>query len=415
MKQQDPRKRDLIARIQSFHKDQDQKLVQQKYQALRSNAFAFFRVTCFLFYADWPVGSSLNQAPIVWVCGDLHLENFGGYKSDARKIYFDLNDFDEAALAPCTWELGRLLTSVLVGGEVLGMKRADARALCRSFLDAYTQALLKGKAQTLTQDEATGPIKRLLAELAKRKRKDFLKERTELKNNRRTLRFDGVKMRSIDAAERTLVISTFQTWAAQQPNPQFFKVLDVGQRVAGTASLGLKRYALLVEGKGSPDENYLLELKQARVSALKADRVIPQPVWANDAERIATIQRRMQGMPPALLNALSFGKDSFVLRELQPSQDRIVLQKLSGDLEHLHELIKTMGALTAWVQIRSSPFDSAQGTQETQGSTDVPGLVSFAQDLQWQGALLEHAQAYARQVEKDYQTFCNALDRGALL
>jgi uncharacterized protein (DUF2252 family) len=405
MKQQDRQKRDLIALIQSFHKDRDQTLVQQKYQALRSNAFAFFRGTCFLFYADWPVGSSLDQTPVVWICGDLHLENFGGYKSDARNIYFDLNDFDEAALAPCTWELGRLLTSVWVGGEVLGLKRAEARALCHSFLDAYTQSLLKGKAQTLAQDEATGPIKLLLAELAKRKRKDFLKERTELKNNRRSLRFDGVKMRSITEAERTSVISTFQTWATQQPDPQFFQVLDIGQRVAGTASLGLKRYALLVEGKGSPDENYVLELKQARVSALKADRVIPQPVWANDAERIAAVQRRMQGMPPALLNALSLGKDSFVLRELQPSQDRIVLQKLSGDLEHLHKLIKTMGSLTAWAQLRSS---------DQQGSTAVPELIAFAQDPKWQEALLEHAQAYARQVEKDYQTFCNALERGAL-
>jgi uncharacterized protein (DUF2252 family) len=405
MKQKDQQQRDVIALIRAFHQDRDPTLVQQKYKVLRNNAFAFFRGTCFLFYADWPVGSSLDKAPGVWVCGDLHLENFGGYKSEARKIYFDLNDFDEASLAPATWELGRLLASVFVGAQVLGLKRSEARALCRSFLDAYTQVLIKGEARTLTQDEATGPIKRLLTELAKRKRKDFLKERTELKNNRRSLRFDGVKMLSLGEAERTLVISTFQAWANQQPNPPFFKIFDVGQRLAGTASLGLKRYALLVEGKGSPDENYILELKQARVSALKAHRVIPQPVWANDAKRIAAVQLRMQGMPPALLNALSLGQDTFVLRELQPSQDRIVLQKLSGELGRLDELIKTMGALTAWAQLRSC---------DQQGSATVSKLIAFAEIPQWQGALLEHVQDYARQVEKDYQTFCNALDRGGL-
>ena len=33
-------------------------------------------------------------------------------------------------------------------------------------------------------------------------------------------------------------------------------------------SLGLDRYVVLVEGKGSPDGNYLLELKQCQPSAL---------------------------------------------------------------------------------------------------------------------------------------------------
>jgi uncharacterized protein (DUF2252 family) len=181
MKHPNRKPRDVIARIRSFHKGQDPTLVKRKYQALRAHAFAFFRGTCFLFYEDWPVGSSLDQAPSVWVCGDLHLENFGGYKGDDRKIYFDLNDFDEAALAPCTWELGRMLTSALVGSEVLQKKRADARALCCLFLDAYMQALIQEKPHILGQDQAFGPIQHLLTELGQRKRKDFLKERTLLK------------------------------------------------------------------------------------------------------------------------------------------------------------------------------------------------------------------------------------------
>ncbi len=35
----------------------------------------------------------LPQSPNTWICGDLHLENFGSYKANNKLVYFDLNDF----------------------------------------------------------------------------------------------------------------------------------------------------------------------------------------------------------------------------------------------------------------------------------------------------------------------------------
>ncbi|NJK53097.1 MAG: DUF2252 family protein, partial [Leptolyngbyaceae cyanobacterium SU_3_3] len=69
-----------------------------------TNAFVFLRGSCHLFYEDLPTDSRLDAAPHTWICGDLHLQNFGSYKGDDRLVYFDINDFDEAALAPCTWD-----------------------------------------------------------------------------------------------------------------------------------------------------------------------------------------------------------------------------------------------------------------------------------------------------------------------
>src|SRR5712671_315 len=56
--------------------------------------------------------TALDDAPLVWVCGDLHLENFGSFHGDDGRANFDVNDFDEAALAPASWDLARLLTSL---------------------------------------------------------------------------------------------------------------------------------------------------------------------------------------------------------------------------------------------------------------------------------------------------------------
>jgi len=73
-----------------------------KLARLRQDPFAFFRGTNPLFLEFLPRQHSLFRAPCVLICGDLHLENFGAFKGDNRLRYFDLNDIEEACLAPFT-------------------------------------------------------------------------------------------------------------------------------------------------------------------------------------------------------------------------------------------------------------------------------------------------------------------------
>jgi len=103
--------RSVEERIEAFNQGRESERLALKLQALERSAFTFLRGTCHLFYADLPAHPLLQDAPATWVCGDLHLENFGTYQGDNRAVYFDLNDFDEAALAPCSWEVVRLLAS----------------------------------------------------------------------------------------------------------------------------------------------------------------------------------------------------------------------------------------------------------------------------------------------------------------
>ncbi len=90
---------------------------------MTENAFRFFRGTCHLFYEDLAAANGFPRCPLGgWICGDLHLENFGSFRSGNDQVYFDLNDFDEAALAPMTWEAVRLVTSIFIGFESLGIE-----------------------------------------------------------------------------------------------------------------------------------------------------------------------------------------------------------------------------------------------------------------------------------------------------
>ena len=110
--------RDVVSRILRYNAGREPERLALKYDAMRKSKLAFFRGTAHLFWEDAHTSrKSLPTAPLGWACGDLHLENFGTFQGDNGLTYFDLNDFDEAALAPITWEVARLLASVYVGAS----------------------------------------------------------------------------------------------------------------------------------------------------------------------------------------------------------------------------------------------------------------------------------------------------------
>jgi uncharacterized protein (DUF2252 family) len=391
--------RDIWQLIQSFDRQRDRDIITQKYIKMRKNAFVFLRGTCHLFYQDFPINSSLNSAPSAWICGDLHLENFGTYKGDNRQIYFGINDFDEGVLAPCTWDIARLLTSIFLAVDSLSFTQSDADELARIYLTSYANSLGAGKIREVVKDNAKGIVANLLEDLHRRKRSDFLDERTRIVDDRRQLKFDNQKILEISKEQDRRVVEAIDMWAQTQVDPDFFKVLDVGFRVAGTGSLGLDRYLILVVGKGSPNRNYLLDFKQQPTSSLQPYLTIVQPEWEDRATRVMNVQSLVRSASPALLAAIEFNGGSYLLRELQPSQDKIELKPGKINLSELAQLIDTMGEVTAFAHLHGSGKSGAAIAQ---------ALIDFGSNVDWQQEVLNYANNYASQVQIDYQSFCKA-------
>jgi len=398
------RARRLARRISSFNAGRDPQVLQKKYDAMRGSAYAFLRGTAHLFYQDLPQARLLERAPRSWLCGDLHFENFGSYKGDNRLVYFDINDFDEACLGPCTLDLLRFTVSVLIGAESLGYDATQARRMVRLFLNAYVAAIQAGKARWIERDVATGPIAALLNALRLRKRKAYLDKRTRLVNGQRRLRIDGEKLLEVSPEQRRRIVRCMRRFAQRQSDPQFFRLLDVARRVAGTGSLGVERYALLVEGKGSPNRNYLLDLKQALPSAVRAYVAGGQPDWKSQAHRVVTLQRRIQAVPVAFLATVKMNRVELVLRALQPIEDRIALSK-SIPSRQAEELMEDMGRLVAWGQLRSSG---------RQGSANADELIIYWAKRSRVRALIALARVCAQRVQTDWRVYCAAYDGGLL-
>lgn len=392
---------DVIAQIQDANAGRDPQRLQLKYRAMRSSPFAFLRGTCGLFYDQLPRGGIFKSAPAVWLCGDLHLENFGSYKADNGLAYFDINDFDESALAPATWDLVRFLASVLIGAERPGSKASKGHRLCQVFLAAYSASLATGKAYWVERDTATGVVRHLLDSVRDRKRAQFLDSRTVVRGDRRLLRTDGEKAFAVDERERVLVGDFMRGYAKAQSDPAFYSMVDVARRIAGTGSLGVERYVILVRGKGSPDGNYLLDLKVAPPSALAAKLKVPQPRWKTQAHRIAAVQQWVQAVPVAFLQPVLMDERAFVLRALQPAQDRIELAQANA--EQLEALIGAMGRIVAWAQLRSAG---------RAGSAIAEALNDFGHRKKWKVDLLDASSDCAVQVRKDAATFGAAWEDG---
>jgi uncharacterized protein (DUF2252 family) len=395
--------RDISTRIERYNAGREPERLALKYRAISKSSFAFFRGTAHLFWEDLGARTrALPNSPLVWACGDLHLENFGSFQGNNGLSYFDLNDFDEAALAPACWEVSRFVACVFVAAPSLGLSRGEANELVKVFLSAYQAALADGKARWIERATATGMVRTLLDRVGGRKRAMLIDSRTNWENGTRRIRIDGQHALPATDAQREDVKRWLDKFAKSQPDPGFFKILDVARRVAGVGSLGLDRYVVLVQGDGGRDGNALLDAKQEAPSCLAKFERVRQPRWKSEPDRVVSIQQRMQAIAPAMLDAVKIGRGGYVLRELQPTSDRLSLEDARGNSRHLRSAAKAMGRVTAWAQLRSTG---------RQGSATADDLISFAGASGWERRLIDYGRSYAEQVEVDYKQFVAAREK----
>lgn len=393
---------DFLKKILAHNAGRDPLLLKMKYAKMAQNPFIFLRGACHLFYDALPDTPLFTTAPLAWCCGDLHFENFGSYKGDNRLVYFDINDYDEAALAPVSWDMIRLLTSLQCGTDALRATRAEALSVSLSCLEAYRSALIGGKPLWVERETSSGLVNELLTALQVRERASYLDKRTIRKGKRRSLILDGIKALPATDAQKKLVMEFMHGFAATQAKPGFFEVIDIGRRIAGTGSLGVERFVVLVEGKGSPDGNYLLDIKEAKSSALvpHLERLgIRQPSWPDEASRVVTVQKRMQAIDHAFLQPVSFDGRSCILKGLQPSEDRVAIGEWGKKLERLSAVASTMGRILAWDQLRASGRSGAASADE---------LLAFAQQDAWVTGMLDSAAQMTVTTQQQWTAFTEA-------
>ncbi|MGZ8180173.1 DUF2252 family protein [Williamsia sp. SKLECPSW1] len=311
---------------------------QRKFDKLAGSVFSFFRGTALLFYRDM-AGEDATM-PTVLALGDVHPENFGVMPDVDNVPVFGPNDFDEAFYAPFTWDLKRGAVGFWLAADEEGGKGAKkCRAIVTAFLEGYVAAMSRFASQGHEKDEQMrrDNAPELIVDLfdsAWESRKKWLK-RKYCNESRTGFRADD------EHVPVTHRVGEFQAMLDRYvadnditipDRAGRMRIKDVCERKGqGTASLGLDRYYMLVEG---PDrtgyDDIILEAKQARRSAL--DGLVQEaPVVVDGrAERIAHAQHVHLVRGDRFYGYAELDGVSHMIRERAPFRDDIDLDDLSS-------------------------------------------------------------------------------------
>lgn len=387
--------KDATPIILSFNKQLSPAWQLHKFEAIQESPFRFYRGTCHLFYDRLASIGMPKDRTHTWICGDLHLENFGSFKGDNRLVYFDLNDFDESIMAPLSLEVLRFATAILIASDLFKYNDKQAKELVTCGLTEYRDSILRSKALMIERDVATGLMKGFFDHLALNKREAFIRSITKPKGKKLLIAADGVHSQKMDKHQHDKLISWYTHTAANTDRLSHLEIEDCAYRVAGTGSLGVDRYMMLVRNKLNK-KYYLLDMKEAKPSSLLPHIDIKQPKWKNEAERVITIQTRMEFCQPALLMPVQYDKKWFVIRELQPVENKVDLTLAKGKLDKLRDFIIPMSKLAAYAHLRGTGRQGASTADELSEAVSRP---------KWLHQRFELAQELAEQTRRDYRDF----------
>ena len=260
------------------------------------------------------------------ISGDLHLENFGAYRTTEGDFRYDINDFDEAVVAPCSFDVVRCATSIILASEQWKLTPSQATGMALAYLKNYRNAVLKAvesrSIHEIVPHGGHGPIQEILGSTAIATQAELLKAKTRRKADgrpliRRTDMAVDVSRKRFDEVGKAL-----EFHGQRLGKPDAFKVHDLVFRIIGVGSLGVRRYLALVEGAGPPDGYQLLDIKEPRPSAAApcaTDTLVD--IEGDEARRVVLSQKILQGHVAVGLDVLKIGQLSYRMREMIPRRE----------------------------------------------------------------------------------------------
>ncbi|WP_240493040.1 DUF2252 domain-containing protein [Kushneria phosphatilytica] len=305
--------------------------------------------------------------PTVLALGDVHPENFGVMPNVNNVPIFSVNDFDEAYYAPFTWDIKRGAVGFMIAAETEGeLKRKQQIKVVRHFVQGYIEGTQRLAREGTEQDEEmrfdnAPPLIRDLFEDAHEERAewlmgDYLDETgSRFRSTEKLVPITSRREEFQKITDRLIRENNIEV----PQRAEGMRVKDVAIRLdQGTASLGLNRYYVLIEGpERDGTDDLIIEYKQARRSALSG--LVPPSSYEMDtrAERISHAQAVHLSHGDRFYGHVEFDGLSYMSRERAPFRDDIDLDDLSksewknyaricgGVLAHVHALSDESGRI----------------------------------------------------------------------
>jgi uncharacterized protein (DUF2252 family) len=399
-----------------------------KFRKMAASAFAFYRGTACLFYAD--LDDEKDSGPYltertgrVWIHGDLHAENFGTYLDANGRLIFNVNDFDEAYVGPFTWDLKRFAASVALIGYTKALGDDVITRLVRAYADAYRERirqLAKDEGlPPLTLDTASGPLLDALRSARTRTRVGLLDSMTEVRDYDRRFSPGGGAF-ALDDATRDTVLAAFSSYLETLPpasliRPDSHRVKDVvGRRGVGIGSAGLPSYNLLLEGNTDALENdVVIYVKQGQTPAVS--RHITDPAirgyFRHEGHRTVISQRALQAHADPWLGWTAFDGVGQLVAEVSPYAVDLDWSDLD-DPAQIEAVVADLGRATATMHAAA---DDESGHSLVPFSTEdaIDGAIGDDEEG-FARMLVDFAHTYGARARADHQIFVDLFRNGRI-
>lgn len=387
-----------IALIEESMRGRVPSLIPIKYERMMASPFGFFRGAVPVMAADLallPHTGIVNQ-----ICGDAHVNNLGAYAAPDGRLVFDINDFDETTRAPFEWDLKRLATSLVLAGREVGEKKSACEDAVFTFVASYRK-LIETLARMPLIDAARfqvhrlqriSPVSKALLKAERSTPLHTLEQLTVPTADGSHRIFKDAKpllARLTPAKARPILASLTKYRESLLPERQHllsqFKPIDVGFKVVGTGSVGLRDYLIYFEGNG-PGDPLFLQMKEEPGSAYAP--YFNQPGLAkHQGQRTAEGQRAMQLQSDPFLGWTTIDNREYLVRQLNDHKGSIDLTDLAG--EGLIQYAEMCGELLARGHARSGD------------ACVLAGYIGVGE--KFAEALLKFAEAYADQTVRDWE------------
>ncbi len=406
-------------------------LVPIRYGRMSVSPFTFYRGGALIMASD--LAATPRSGFRVQVCGDAHLSNFGVFGSPERRLVFDLNDFDETQPGPWEWDVKRLAASLAVVGRNNGFDVAERdtviRAAARSYREAvrrfakmpnlavwYSRLEVEEQLDRVRTQLDTKRLKRLERDLAKARTKDSTHAAAKL-----THLVDG-EPRIV--SEPPLIVPVEELFpghggeeiineihslirayrSSLQPDRRVlleeYRFVHLARKVVGVGSVGTRAWIALFAGLDEQDP-LLLQFKEAPPSVL--EEFVGSSGYENNGQRVVAGQHLMQSSSDIFLGWQRVIGPDGVQRDFYGRQ----LKDWKGSLDPeamVPDGMALYGQLCGWTLARAhSRSGDRVAIAAYLGGGDV-----------FDRAIVEFAESYAEQNERDYKAFTDAIASGRI-
>jgi uncharacterized protein (DUF2252 family) len=391
-------------------------LLPVRYARMQPTPFTFLRGAAAVMAAD--LAGTPTSGLVVQAAGDCHCLNFGGFATPERRLAFDINDFDETAVAPWEWDLKRLAASFAVATLDVLAKQARselAEIVARSYretmaeiaalpvLDAWYRAL---NIDDGNEAEAIGIGAQLVRKAAPARAHpveiaSIGQRKGSVPHIEDDLEHGVYHPAPADAAAFRAAVDAAMVDYADSLTPerrtllQRYRLADAAYKVVGVGAVGtLCGVLLMVSGDG---EALHLQFKEASRSVLEA--YAGASPYRHHGERVVRGQRLLQAASDMLLGFATgpTGRHLY-LRQLRDAKIKPQLETMTP--RNFRRYAATCGEVLARAHARTA---------------DAVVLSAYlGKSAAFDEAIGAFAAAYARQTEKDHQALLKAIKSGRL-